>query len=158
MSEHNESYAYFTITGDFDPAEITAKVGIQPTDSWKKGDRHGKKQIEYKFSRWSLRSSLPDIESLENHIADVLKQLSKNKEGFRDISMKNDGCMQLVGIFNVDYPGLHFDSDLVSGLADYSLSVDFDFYHYWDTEEEMITETGLNLEQDTPLNSDLRPS
>ena len=44
--------------------------------------------------------------------------------------------MQLVGYFHEDYPGLHFDTDLVAGLAKYGLSVDFDFYHLWSDQRE----------------------
>ena len=131
--DQNEVYAYFTITGDFDPAEITQRVGVEPTDAWMKGDLHGKKKTEYKFSRWSLCSRLPRTDSLEKHVTDVLEQMSENKEGFRKVSVENGGCMQLVGIFNVDYPGLHFESELTNGLAEFSLSVDFDFYHCWDS-------------------------
>lgn len=133
MTDQNESYAYFTITGDFDPSDITEKVGTQPTESWKKGDLHGKRQIEYRFSRWSLRSRLPETNCLEEHIADVLEQISVNKERFKEVSVQYNGCMQLVGIFNVDYPGLHFEHKMTERLAEFCLSVDFDFYHLWET-------------------------
>jgi hypothetical protein len=43
--------------------------------------------------------------------------------------------MQLVGYFNEQYPGLHFEPDIIAGLAKYSLSVDFDFYfHYLESD------------------------
>jgi hypothetical protein len=30
----NEQYVYFTVANGFDPAEITARVGVQPTKFW----------------------------------------------------------------------------------------------------------------------------
>jgi hypothetical protein len=36
--------------------------------------------------------------------------------------------MKLVAEFH-DYPGVHFERDIVEGLALYALSVDFDFYY-----------------------------
>jgi hypothetical protein len=58
MTKPNELYAYFTITGDFDPASITARVAVEPTDCWTKGDENPRNHMERKFSRWSLYSRL----------------------------------------------------------------------------------------------------
>lgn len=38
MVDDNQQYAYFALEGDFDPADITAKVGVQPTKCWRRGD------------------------------------------------------------------------------------------------------------------------
>lgn len=131
MSEPSEHYAYFTITDSFDPGEITRRVGVSPTDSWKKGDLHPKRRMERKFSRWCLRSRLEAYSELEDHIRDVLEQLEQNPSEFQKLAKEFSGCMQLVGYFHEGYPGLHFDSSLVQGLAKYGLSVDFDFYELW---------------------------
>jgi hypothetical protein len=130
MSEPNESYAYFTVTGDdLDPAQITKIVGVTPTDSWKKGELNPRNSRERKFGRWSLYSRLPRSEEFEEHIADVLAQLDQNPEGFKQVSEAYDGCMQLVGYFHSYYPGLYFTPATVQGLAKYKLGVDHDFYY-----------------------------
>lgn len=47
MSEPNESYAYFTVTGDdLDPDNITKILGVTPTDSWKKGESNPRNGME----------------------------------------------------------------------------------------------------------------
>lgn len=51
MTQVNEQYAYFTITDSFDPAEITRGIGVQPTESWSRGDPQPMTQLEWKFSR-----------------------------------------------------------------------------------------------------------
>ena len=130
MSEPNEIYAYFTVTGDdLDPAEITTAVGFSPTDSWKKGDLNPRNGRERKFGRWSLYSRLARSEEFEAHIADVLAQLDQNPDGFKEVSDAYNGCMQLVGYFHSYYPGLYFTSETVQGLAKYKLGVDHDFYY-----------------------------
>jgi hypothetical protein len=131
MSRPSEQYAYFTITDSFDPEEITHRTGVNPTDSWKKGDLHPKRGMERKFSRWSLCSRLEADRSLEDHIRDVLVQLEQNPSEFQKLAREFCGCMQLVGYFHEGYPGLHFEADLIEGLAKYGLSVDFDFYQLW---------------------------
>lgn len=128
MIDENQQYAYFTITGGFDPAEITRRVGVQPSESWRRGDICPHRQMELKFSRWTLKSRLGRNQKLEAHIRDVLAQLDDNQETFRELSLELDGCMQFVAHFHRDYPGLHFDRDITWGLVRYSLAVDFDFY------------------------------
>jgi hypothetical protein len=128
MVEDNQQYAYFTVTDGFDPAEITVRVGVQPTESWRRGDICPRRQMERKFSRWSLYSRLGRDQELEAHIADVLAQLDANAESFAAVSSEFGGVMQLVGYFYREYPGLHFERAITEGLARYSLAVDFDFY------------------------------
>ncbi len=136
MTEPNEQYAYFSITGDFDPAEISQAVRGAPTESWQKGDVNPRTQLERKFSRWSLHSRLARSCELETHIADVIEQLSGNRSEFKNLSLKYDGVMQLVGYFKTNYPGLHLDRGLVELLAEYALSVDFDFYYLYSDDRE----------------------
>jgi hypothetical protein len=127
----DEQYAYFTLTGDFDPADITRRIGTPPTSAWQKGDPHPRRAAICGFSRWTLRSRLGTDRPLEEHIHDVLAQLGPNPEAIRAVSREFSGCMQLVGYFYDGYPGLHFDAALVEGLAWFGLTVDFDLYPIW---------------------------
>src|SRR6516225_677571 len=131
MSEPNEQYAYFTVAGDFDPAEISSVVGLRPTESWRKGDLNPKTQYERKFSRWLFYSRLDRQRSLEDHTADVLEQMRVNRGAFCEASARYGGVMQLVAYFKTNYPGGSFGRELVNGLAKFSLGVDFDFYYLY---------------------------
>ena len=130
-AETNRQYAYFSVYGDFNPEEITMVVGVPPSEAWRKGDTHPRRGYERKQSHWSLRSRLPEAAELEQHILDVLSQMDKSAEAFRNISARFGGCMQLVGYFHDCYPGLHFEQELIEGLARFGLSMDFDFYALW---------------------------
>jgi Domain of unknown function (DUF4279) len=137
MTEPNEQYAYFTISGDFDPADISKLIGVVPTEAWLKGDINPRTQLERKFSRWSLHSRLEKSRELEAHIADVIEQLGARKNDFVALSAQHEGQIQLVGYFKSSYPGLHLKRELVESLAEYGLSVDFDFYYlYSDCRED----------------------
>ncbi len=128
MIEDNQQYAYFSVSGEFDPAEITARLGVQPTECWRRGEICPGRQMERKSGRWSLYSRLGRDRELEAHIADVLSQLDVNPEAFAAVSREFGGMMQLVGYFHREYPGLFFERAITEGLARYSLAVDFDFY------------------------------
>ena len=74
---------------------------------------------------------------MEAHIADVIEQLGAKKNDFVALSSQHAGQIQLVGYFKASYPGLHLKRELVESLAEYGLSVDFDFYYlYSDCRED----------------------
>ena len=136
MVEDNQQYAYFAVSDGFDPAEVTERVGAQPTEYWRRGDTCPRTRRERKFSRWKLHSRLDRGQELEAHIRDVLAQLDASPEAFAAVSREFGGVMQLVGYFHRDYPGLHFERDITEGLARYSLAVDFDFYWLYSNKRE----------------------
>lgn len=50
------SWVYFALQGgDFIPAEITARLGIEPTTTWQKGDK-GQYNSHLRFSGWQLET------------------------------------------------------------------------------------------------------
>lgn len=136
MARANEQYAYFSVTGDFVPDELTRRLGVAPDSAWAKGELHPRSGAARRFSRWSLESRLDRESSLEAHVADVLTRMDANADAFVAVSREYGGCMQLVGYFHAGYPGLHFDAAIVAGLARYGLGVDFDFYHLWPHADE----------------------
>jgi hypothetical protein len=124
----NECYAYFSLAGSFEPSDVTRRVGISPTRSCREGESIRGTQKLRKCSRWELYSRLERSATVEAHISDVLAQLDVNENSFKQLSSEFGGVMQLVGYYYDFYPGLHFERDVVIGLARYSLSVDCDFY------------------------------
>jgi len=132
----NEYYAYFTVTGEFAPDEISAQLGLQPTDCWMKGDRNERTHLERKFSRWSLYTRLDHAVALEAHVDDVLEQLELVRERVVDLVEELTGEMVLVGHFYRDYPGLHFEASTLSKLAALNVDVDMDFYYMYSDRRE----------------------
>jgi len=128
MSKVHEIYACFTITDSFDPAEITRRIGIEPTESWRKGAIHPKSRLVRESSRWSLFSRLARTAELEDHVRDIIAQMDQKAEAFRSLSEEFGGHIQVAGYFITQEPRFHFDKRTVEALAKYSLSVGFDFY------------------------------
>jgi hypothetical protein len=131
MTKENECYAYFTVAGSFDPDEITRRVGVAPTEYSREGDLIPRSDRVRDFSRWILRSRLERTKPLESHVRDVLDQLDTSRTAFKESSAEFEGVMQLVAYFHRDYPGLSFERGLIERMAEYSLSMDCDFYFYY---------------------------
>ena len=83
------SYVYFALSGDdFDPKTITGKIGIEPTTSWRKGDK-GKYNGNWKYSCWQLSTEKGkeyyEIDKLVDEIitklidkVDIINELKKD--------------------------------------------------------------------------------
>lgn len=74
--EVGNSYVYFALSGeDFDPEEISDRIGIKPTESWRKGDK-GKYKPCLEFSCWKLATKKGkeyfEINKLVNEIVTIL--------------------------------------------------------------------------------------
>jgi len=130
-TETNRQYAYFALYGDFDPDTITAQLGINPSESWRKGDLHPRRQYERKQSHWSLYSRLDESAALEEHIIDVLEQLDAKPDIVQELCTLYQGCMQLVGFFHDNYPGLRLEQEHIKRIAESGLMIDVDFYALW---------------------------
>jgi hypothetical protein len=143
MRTRNEHYAYVTLHGDFDPEEITRKIGLKPTKSWKKGDRAANRDHIRVFSRWSLASKFKTTDPLEAHIRDVFSQLESRKTVVRALSKDYGGTLQLAGYFWQGFPGLHFSVDISEAIASFGLAVDFDFYGLYSHRRE---DTGFTFD------------
>lgn len=72
---------------------------------------------------------------LEAHIRDVIGQMKTHQSEFIELSARHGGVMQR-RLFQTDYPGLHFEEDLIKSLAEFSLDVDFDFYFLYSDRRE----------------------
>jgi hypothetical protein len=129
MSTQDTWYAYFGISGSFDPTEITKRIGMSPTYAVRHGEP-GRFIKAVNCSRWELRSRVEETSPIEEHVKDVLDQLDTNKSGFKQLSRALAGTMQLVGYFREREPCVHFDQEIVRRIAEYSLCIDCDFYNY----------------------------
>jgi hypothetical protein len=135
MTDQNNCYAYFCIRDSFDPEQITKRLGVEPTETFREGELIPKTSMTRKTSLWALYSRLDKTARLEDHINDVLNQLDLHGTQFEELSREFEGILELVGYFYAYYPGLVFERELVQRLARYSLAVDFDFYNFGEAVE-----------------------
>ena len=136
------------------PEEVSAKLGLKPSKSWRAGDPHnahpvpGKKRTE---SRWQIESRIArDARAeLEDHVKDVLQQLAPCLDVAASLSRQHRGLMELVGYFHEYYPGLGFEASTIQRLAVLGVEVDCDFYYL--ASEEKIQPDDTDRSGDSPL-------
>jgi len=74
MNEENRCYTYFKITGNFDPADITATLSLSPSKQWNIGDSR-KGGTKYDFALWEYgRCNNYDV-FVENQMMRTIEKL-----------------------------------------------------------------------------------
>ena len=145
--EKTNSYTYFSIGSngelkkkewyytfvanegsDFDPAYITKLLGIQPIDSWMKGDPWNKKHPRH-FSSWHAERSEKDRLDGEAQCLDTIKNLKHKIPELMQIKEQYDVGFTLFivpKIHNGETPYLKFNKEIMEFcyLADVDIGVD----------------------------------
>ena len=124
----SEISASFTLTGEFDPEEITTKVGIIPSETWKIGELiHPKGTIRHNKNGWSLKSKLETAE-LEDHVRYVLEQLQPGWEPLAQLCTQHDAEIDCVIYVNGQVPAIHFDKRIIDRVDKLNAEIDVDLY------------------------------
>lgn len=127
----SEIYAYFSLIGiDFDPDEITAKVGIKPTKTWRVGDLVTPRAIiRKKHNGWRVDSQVEDSIHLEDYIKSVLEQLQPGWLPLVELCKRYDSEIACVIYYRSgSVPSIHFDKHLVDMAHQLNAEIDVDFY------------------------------
>ncbi|MGK7883824.1 MAG: DUF4279 domain-containing protein [Crocosphaera sp.] len=125
-----EISASFTITGlDFEPQNITDKLGIIPKKTWKTGDLiNPKGTIKRKHNGWVIESKLSKDNDLENHIKSLFKQLQPVWNRLQKISNNYDIEISCVIYTDGEVPSIHLDKEIINKSKQINAEIDIDLY------------------------------
>ena len=124
------AYAYFRVAAESLPhAEITQLLGIEPTESWSKGDP-GLYNPSRPDSGWCLHSPLPQTNTnLWEHIEALLPLLEQRAPAVKALGEKYMTYIACVGWYDeTASPGLSLSRDVVASIASLGLGFDADLY------------------------------
>ena len=127
----SEISASFTLTGlDFEPEEITAKVGIIPSEIWRVGDLISQRAtIRHKHNGWSVNSKLEKSADLEDHVQSVLEQLQPGWLSLVELCKRYYAEIEcVIYIVGDDRPAIHFDKHIMQQVAELNAEIDVDLY------------------------------
>lgn len=130
-------YAYFHITGPGKHEDLSALLGVKPSEAWNIGDISPRTGQPRKFMSWRLRSGLDDTQPLQEHIAQILVSLRPKADALRQLWAEHDLTLQCVGYFPPSGHGMHFDREQVRQASMLGLALDLDFYYVDDYEHEI---------------------
>jgi hypothetical protein len=109
------------------PEEITEMLGIQSDFSWHRGDKRAHTIILEKDNGWVLGSSLPDSDSLEQHINSLLARISACSNKIKLLS--EDESLELSCVlYASEMPALNFSREVIHSICSIGASLDVDVY------------------------------
>lgn len=135
--ETGETYVYFALTGDnFDPQIVTERIGITPTQHWKKGDK-GKYKHNLAYSCWKLSTDEGKEYILVDSLVDeVIEQLFDKIEIINELKMQFnlDSVLEIVMYIDTNEeqstPALGHDLKTIEFLYRTQTKTDVDVYRF----------------------------
>ena len=129
VSASESAYAYFRVARDELPLEeISSSLGVQPTDSWRKGDR-GRHNPNRPDSGWCLHSPLPRSNlRIDEHVEALLPLLEAKASHVRALGEQFATYLVCVGHYSESSPGFFLSKGVIERLANLGLSLDCDLY------------------------------
>ncbi len=129
----NSCYTYFTIVGDFNPAEITEKLGLEPFEFWQKGDKHVN-GISHTFSRWSIGKCSDYDVIVSNQMQKTIEPLIEKIDLLNEIREKYEVgyCIEVVPEIYTDEstPVLAPSLEVIDFCHATRTEIDIDLYVY----------------------------
>ncbi|MDJ0600378.1 MAG: DUF4279 domain-containing protein [Crocosphaera sp.] len=125
-----EILASLTITEfNCDPQNITNKLKIIPTKTWKIGDRiNPKTTLTRKHNGWVLDSKLSKDNDLESHFKSLFYQLQPVWESLQEIAYHYDIEISCVIYTDGEIPTIHLDKEIINKSHQINAEIDIDLY------------------------------
>ena len=127
----NGCYTYFNVSGEFDPEDVSAALGLEPFRAWKSSDlrRDGK---PYGFSNASFcRCDEYDFD-INVMLRKTLAKLTDTIEILNALRERTDATFELRAVpsvyVNESTPALGLDLDIIDFCHATRTSVDIDMY------------------------------
>ena len=149
--ETSNSYVYFALKGDdFDPLEVTKKLGVNPTNSWRTGDK-GTYNPSMKYSCWEL-STGRGIETLDidKLVLQIIEQLKDKIDLINQLKSELNLNSVLEIVLDIDVnpevstPSLGHDLRTISFLHKTGTVTDVDIYRF-NSQKETNTQQRTEL-------------
>jgi uncharacterized protein DUF4279 len=125
-----ELHLFLAVTefGD-DPKIVTEMIGVQPSESWIRGDPMPNHPTARRtHSRWALHSGLHTSAGLEEQLLALLEKLESVGDRVRDIAAQFIAVVWAAAYTSDNNPGFGISPDLATRLGELGLGIDFDIY------------------------------
>ena len=126
---HAESYASFRIakTG-MAAAEVSARLGIEPTHSHEAGDTHGRQQVRWAQAMWSLSTKGDGRGHLSDHLERLLDRIEPKRAIIEQLAQEGYAMDWFCFVSVEGQGGVVLSVDLLRRLAALPIELGLDIY------------------------------
>lgn len=125
----NEITASFLLTGFREsPEEVTGRLGIQPTETWKEGEPIARTIRRHTENGWLVASGIDSSADLRVHIERLLELIRPAKNLISTLAP----CEAEINITihaNEYSPECHFQKEWLREICELGAEIDIDFYY-----------------------------
>src|SRR5437016_1711412 len=128
-SENPEVSSALILTGqDFDPSDITDRLGLEPTTKWRAGDQIGKSLLRRKHTGWLLRRGPEFRFDLDQQLRELLDSISPATPKLLELSsrLRLDVEISCVAYVDDTAPSFHLTKDDLGQIRTMGAEVDLD--------------------------------
>ena len=125
---------------NIDPSEITYRLGIEPSSSWKVGDpivgkngeiREGtRKQSFWRYQPHKEQRLLSSEQYLEDYLEKITESLTVHKEYFSEIVNSGGNINYFIGLLSEHNISNDFPAPLLKQLGELNIDLQLDIYAY----------------------------
>ena len=125
----NEIKVRFILTGfECAPAEITERLGLDPSRTWMVGDPMLGGARVYKKNGWRLELIDDDASGVEALVEQLLQQLEPSGDAIAELALENYAEISCI-VFATEYvPALHFSHKTLQRITQLGAEIDIDLY------------------------------
>jgi hypothetical protein len=122
--------AALTLTGAFDPVEISRRLGLAPTKVARRDERIGKSALQYKCDIWSISTGKRESLALEEQVREILAQVGTSAHAIRSARDELSISVELACAVYVEgqAPSMTLGPETIAQLAELGAGVDIDLY------------------------------
>ena len=146
MKESNTCYTYFSITGNFDPDDITKRLGLEPGQTWKIGEprRHG--IGHYTFANWEIGRCTEYRVCVTEQMEETIRPLTDRINLLNEIREKYDASLRLIVVPMIyagngeNHPCISPSHEVIAFCAATHTHLDMDQYFFSEEDERLDRE------------------
>ena len=136
-SDQNEAIAIYILSGSFDPDEITARVGIQPTETWRRGQPRTRGRRPYEDDNWHVTVRRYGGYDWGPCLGDLLTLLEPARDTL--IAYGQQHSARIYGVFyemQEVHPAALLERDVLRTLVALNVELDFEVYSIFERDGE----------------------
>lgn len=128
----NEAEVYFALYGtDFDPEEVTRRVGLEPTSIKRKGEPKTRRHSFWQISSGRVEGDIIDVYEMSSALVTLLAPRSAEIANTRQ-ELALEAVLEVVLWITTDEsistPAIGFDREVISFLHTVGATIDVDTY------------------------------
>jgi hypothetical protein len=117
-------------SSDLQPEAVTTQLGLQPTRTWKAGEKRGSTRVVERDSGWILRTPARPALEFDDLVSEVLNEIEPRASELLELAKQPGMTVRLdcVGYVTATVPSIYFENGLLRRMGALGVDLDVDLF------------------------------